>query len=245
MDVTEATFQTEVLDRSHEVPVVIDFWAEWCGPCRMLTPILERLEAEAAGAWVLTKVNVDENPRLAQAFGVQGIPAVHAFKEGRPVAEFVGALPEDQVRQWLAQLGPSEADLSVSEGIRAEAAGDPEAASSAYRRALALEPANDEARAGLARVELAARSSEADESVIAARLAADPSDIDAVLAMADLEMARGNAEAAFDRLLGALRHEAGPDRERLRARLVELLNTLPADDPRAVAARRSLSLALF
>jgi putative thioredoxin len=245
VEVTEATFENEVLDRSKETPVVVDFWADWCGPCRVLTPILERLEAEAAGGWILATVNVDENPALAQAFGVQGIPAVHAFKDGRRVAEFVGALPEPNVRQWLQQLGPSEADLLVSEGAHWEAEGDLEAAAGAYRQATSVDPGHDEARAGLARVELALRAAGVDRAALEAWVARDPADIEAVLAMADLDMAAGDVGAAFDRLLDAVRSSSGDERERARARLVELLDTLPPDDPRAIAARRSLSLALF
>jgi putative thioredoxin len=245
VEVTEATFEKEVLDRSKETPVVVDFWADWCGPCRVLTPILERLEAEAAGGWILAEVNVDENPGLAQAFGVQGIPAVHAFKDGRKVAEFVGALPEPNVRQWLQQLGPSEADLLTSEGAHWEAAGDLEAAADAYRQASSIDPGHDEARAGLARVELALRAAGADRAELEARVSRDPADIEAVLALADLDMAAGDAAAAFDRLLEAVRSSTGDERERARARLVELLDTLPPDDPQAMTARRSLSLALF
>ncbi len=104
LDVTEASFGVDVVERSHSVPVVVDLWAEWCAPCRQLGPVLEKLAAEAAGAWVLAKVDVDANPRLAQALEVQGIPAVKAVVDGQLVAEFTGALPEAQIRTWLAQL---------------------------------------------------------------------------------------------------------------------------------------------
>src|SRR5246127_4249705 len=116
MDVTEATFQTAVLDRSHQVPVVVDFWAEWCGPCRQLGPIIERAVAAREGQVELAKVDTDANQRLAQAFNIQGIPAVKAFKDGRVHSEFVGVQPPQQVDRFLDALIPSEADALVAEG---------------------------------------------------------------------------------------------------------------------------------
>ena len=243
VDVTEATLDREVLDRSNEVPVVVDFWAAWCGPCKSLGPVLERLAVEAAGSWVLAKVDVDANPTLATAFRIQSIPSVRAIKGGRQVAEFTGALPEASVREWLTQLGPSPADLAYDEGAGHEAAGRLDKAAECYRRALADAPAHDGATAGLTRVELALRAAGQDRGELARRAASG--DLEAVLALADLEALDGDFDAAFNRLVEALRRTAGDDRERVRQRLVALLDLPPPGDPRVTAARRAMTSALF
>jgi putative thioredoxin len=245
LDVNESTFKEDVLDRSSQVPVVVDFWATWCGPCHALSPILEKLATEANGSWVLAKVDVDANPSLAAAAGVRGIPAVRAFKDGRQVAEFTGALPEPNVRAWLKQLGPSAADIAVDRGFAAEQRGELEEAQQAYEDVLREEPGNDDARRGLARVELARRAQDLNESELRGRMDANPGDLDAVLALADLDVLRGDVDAAARRLIDLIRAGDAEAAERARLRLLELLDTLAPDDPRTLKARRALSLALY
>ncbi len=151
IDVTEATFARDVLERSKEVPVVVDFWAAWCGPCRMLGPVLERLAAEANGEWILAKLDVDQAPQLSAQYGIQGIPAVKAFRDGRVVAQFVGAQPEPNVRRWLTTIAPTPTEELLDQAADLEDTGDWRAAAAAYRQSLTLSPENVAATLGLGR----------------------------------------------------------------------------------------------
>ncbi|AEA23957.1 Thioredoxin domain-containing protein [Pseudonocardia dioxanivorans CB1190] len=271
VDVTEQTFQTEVLDRSTQVPVVVDLWASWCQPCKQLSPVLERLAAKGKGAWILAKVDVDANPRIAQAFGVQSIPMVIALAGGQPIDGFNGALPEPQVSQWITALlealrpqmpgirqaeerAGQEGDGEVVEeepedprftaAEEALEAGDYPAAEAAYLAILNVEPANEQAAAALAQVRFLARAEAADPSSIE-RADAAPDDVDAQLAAADAEVAADRVEAAFDRLVKTAGRSFGEDRDRVREHLVGLFELYPADDARVSAARRALARVLF
>ena len=243
-EVTDATFEDEVLRKSFQQTVVVDFWAAWCGPCRALTPVLEKL-ADESPDFVLAKVDVDANPRLSGAFGIQSIPAVKAFRDGKQVGEFLGALPEHQVRKWLEGLGPSEGELVLVGAEEAEAAGRLDEARQGYERALKEEPGLFAARSGLARVDLALRVADLDAAALAARAEADPSDLDAVLGLADVDAAAGRHEQAFGRLIETIRLTSDEGREKVRKHLLNLFDTLPADDPRVLSSRRDLSMALF
>jgi putative thioredoxin len=234
IDVTDETFEAEVIERSAQVPVVVDLWAPWCGPCRTLGPILEKVVGETDGAVELVKVNVDDNPRISQTFQVQSIPAVYALRDRSVVDAFIGALPEAQVAEFVSRLAPSpsEADLLAAAGDEAS-----------LRAALDLEPDHPGAVLALSgllverghpadALELLNRIPESNES---RQIAAQ-----ARLAEQDVDVSADGVSALLDGLL-----ERVKDDEAARQEYLDLLETLGPDDPRAGDYRKALAARLF
>ncbi|MEU0950591.1 tetratricopeptide repeat protein [Streptomyces canus] len=275
IDVDEAGFERDVLQRSTEVPVVIDFWAEWCEPCKQLSPVLEQLVLEYNGRLLLAKIDVDANQMLMQQFGVQGIPAVFAVVAGQALPLFQGAAGKEQIQQTLDQLvqvaeerfgltglmvdpdavpgaAPQPAavpagpyDALLEAAVRALDAGDFGGAVQAYKNVLSDDPGNSEAKLGLAQAELLQRVQSLDPQQARKEAAEKPGDAQAQIAAADLDLVGGHVEDAFGRLIDTVRRTAGDERDAVRIRLLELFEVVGADDPRVSAARRALSRALF
>lgn len=232
MDVTDATFQTDVIERSSTVPVVVDLWAPWCGPCKTLGPIIEKVIDETNGQVVLAKVNVDENPQISAAFQVQSIPAVYVIANGQVVDGFMGAQPEPVIREFVSRLVPSESSQAVRKLIEA---GDEES----LRVALSMEPGNPDAVVAMAKLlvkterseealQILARIPETDEVrrvAATARLAADPVD-------------------DFDAQLTQLLDHVKAD-EAARQKFLDILETMGPDDPRTARYRKQLTARLF
>ena len=255
VDVTDATFEQMVVQESKTRPVVVDLWAEWCGPCKSLGPILEKVAAERGGQFLLAKLDVDTNPSTAQAFGVQSIPTVVAFKDGQPVNGFVGAYPEQSVNEFVDSILPSDAEVEVEEAKAEELAGDVEGAEQAYRDALAEDPDNRDARVGLARIlvqrglldearELIApvlpdAAAERVASAIRVRTWADEQGADELAEAKRLASAE-QWESALAKMLSLVRER--PD---AREAMIDVFNVLSDDDALVLEYRRKLASALF
>ncbi len=245
-DVSEADFQQVVIEGSKETPVVVDFWADWCQPCKTLGPLLEKVTNEAEGSVRLAKVDVDANPRLAQAFGVQGIPMVIAFKDGRPVSQFTGAVPEAAVRQFIAQLTPPLVDEGVLAAEALADAGDLAGAEAALTRLLTEQPTNLEAGLSLATL-LLDRGASREAIEVLTRLSQTP-EVKRLLAAARLldggEVDLADPEAALPRLLEMVQ-EGGDGREKARLQMIDLFDVLGPEHPVTIEYRRRLANALF
>ena len=245
MDVTDATFQTAVIDRSHTVPVVVDFWAEWCGPCRQLGPVIEKAVADRNGKVELAKIDVDANPNVARTFGIQSIPAVKAFKDGKVAAEFVGAQPPTAVNQFLDSLLPSEADELVARGDE-----------DSLRRAVELAPSRADAAVPLARILHARGESDAALALVRevpgsfaadalqARIRLEQSDPSADVSDAFTALDAGDHERAIDLLIGFLPSADGA-KDDVRRVVVGILDELGVENPLARESRRRLASALY
>ena len=254
-DVTEADFEAKVVRRSFEVPVVVDFWASWCQPCLALGPVLERAVLAHKGEVELARVDVDQSPQLAAAFGVQGIPAVKAVIDGRLVDEFVGAQPAPVVEQFIQSLLPSQADLAAAEA----SALDPEAAAARYREILEGDPSNVAARVGLASLALdrgdpaaamdlltpVEYDQEVAEPLASARLALEASDPGSPFGAVARQATDGQPDQALAELLAAVREGPGERRERARELMLDVFRLLGDGHPLSRRYRRELTTALF
>ena len=230
VDVTDASFQSDVIDRSYQVPVVVDLWAAWCGPCRTLGPILEKVIGETKGAVELAKVDVDANPAVSAQFRVQGIPAVYAIRDGQVVDNFIGALPESQVRRFVEGLAPakSEADLLAEKGDEAS-----------LRSALDLEPGHQGAVLALA--QLLAERGDGEEALALLARVPETAEVRRVAALARVGPEPDDDTAAeLDGLL-----ERVKDDDEARQRFLDLLEVLGAEDPRTAQYRKALTTRLF
>jgi putative thioredoxin len=270
INVSEADFEYEVLAYSQQAPVVVDFWAEWCAPCRTLGPLLERLAQEGQGSFRLAKVNVDDNPNLALRYGVHGIPAVKAFRDGKMVAEFTGVQPEPRLREFLRALAPSKSDLALEKGHSLLAMRQSLQAETAFRAVIKEFPENPVAQLGLAKSLLLQGESQ-ESSQILSRFPASREYTTAQtllplsLALSDLDqkhlkdddpldpafnqalrlVKRGNIEAAMDGLLDILRENKHYADGRARLTLVALLELLGENNPVTRQYRAELASVLF
>ncbi|MGW6427541.1 tetratricopeptide repeat protein [Nocardia sp. NPDC055053] len=257
--VTEADFETKVIRRSMQVPVVVALYSQRSPGSVELIRTLERLNADDRGAWDLAAIEAEPNMNIVQALRVQGIPTVIAVAGGQPLADFEGAQPEAQVRQWLdavmdATAGKLEGDsdgpepevedprFTAAEDALAE--GDITGAEAAYEAILAEEPANEEAKAALRQLRFLTRAQQIDPAVVATA-DADPANLDAALDAADVELLEQRPEAAFDRIIAVIKRTAGDDRTMARTRLLELFELFDPAEPFVVAARRKLATALY